>query len=561
MAKRDEPRLRRRPRFERYQYEEPVCAKSYQYDDERNQVTIEYYKSDDEPMRFARRGAFPSHRHRAPSPPPVQSERTPNKSHYLRVPSPPSINRNRSIGRDGRDQKWKAAQTLGYVPQNNRDLPLPDSAGSSVPTISFHVDPRPHESRARRSAHDWARTQAAGLHGETSDAPQIASPASSGVLGERAYQYEALGTLEFRLVCIMPKAMSTVKCRMVRASLTDPPPYIAISYAWGDADVKRSIQIDSVTIPVAIRLYGALDAIRKRGEEVLVWVDALSIDQQNHEERNQQVRLMTRIYAEATEMAIWLGPFENDSHIARRLLEDIAITDDEDIPTLLSSPDRRRGIDAVACLFQRDYWQRLWVVQEVFNAKAKRVYCGDSSGLPWGVYQRAADIFRRYKRELDLYDSANSVSRRKHVSGTSMSLSLSQALVYEGPNSLLDADTLDGLEEESLLTVLRACRRKLTSEPRDKIFGILGVLPEVVRKEFPVDYNLSIKAIYTNVVDFLLYTTERLDVICESIHFPKQTSIASLPSVSGTLSHTYFPFLKCLMAKSRSLASIRDPKD
>jgi hypothetical protein len=325
--------------------------------------------------------------------------------------------------------------------------------------------------------------------------------------------------------------MSPIKCEIIHSSLADPPPYIAISYAWGDTDDKRFIQIGNLNIPVAVSLFGALDAVRQRGEDVLVWVDALCIDQQNRDERSQQVRLMTQIYANATQVAIWLGPSADDSDLAMEFLKDIAIARDDpsEITALLSSPNRQRAVTAVACLFEREYWKRLWVTQEVFNAKTIKVHCGDST-LPWGIYKRAARIFQVHKRDLDSYFWANSTRKDKRRSGAQNFFSYSQALVYEGPNSLYDFGSLDGMGEESLLIVVRACRRKLASEPRDKIYGILGILPEHVRKEFPVDYNKSIKQIYTNVVDFLFNTTERIDVICESIHFPKQTSVAQLPS-------------------------------
>jgi hypothetical protein len=44
------------------------------------------------------------------------------------------------------------------------------------------------------------------------------------------------------------------------------------------------------------------------------------------------------------------------------------------------------------------------------------------------------------------------------------------------------------------------------------------------------DYNLSVKEVYTDVVYFLLTTTQRLDVICDSIHYPYQASSIFLPS-------------------------------
>jgi hypothetical protein len=94
-----------------------------------------------------------------------------------------------------------------------------------------------------------------------------------------------------------------------------------------------------------------------------------------------------------------------------------------------------------------------------------------------------------------------------------------------------------GIEERSLLEVLRACRRKLASDAKDKLYGILGVLPEEARKEFRADYSLSVKDVYTEVVDYLLKTTERLDVICDAIHFPVYTGSANLPSYVPDWSH------------------------
>jgi hypothetical protein len=74
------------------------------------------------------------------------------------------------------------------------------------------------------------------------------------------------------------------------------------------------------------------------------------------------------------------------------------------------------------------------------------------------------------------------------------------------------------------------CRRKLCADARDKVFGILGVLPEALRRDFPVNYSLSVKEVYVGVVDSILFTTQRLDVLCESVHYPPHTSSANLPT-------------------------------
>ncbi|KAJ8122854.1 hypothetical protein O1611_g9737 [Lasiodiplodia mahajangana] len=460
-----------------------------------------------------------------------QSRRS-QTSAFQTAPSPPPLNRNRSTGRDGRPSHITSTQRQREVRRDESVEAFqhltPDktrqSYGHATPhlriTPDIIVSEAPYD-----SDNSWTKSPTIKTHTGTAPPSNSSISLASGVLGEKTYQYEKLLPHEFRLVRLYSKKMSTVKCDIIHISLNDHPPYTAISYAWGDTDDRRQIYIGKVGIFVAASLFGALDAVRKREEDILVWVDALCIDQQNRDERGQQVQLMTEIYAKATRVAIWLGPSENDSQLAEEFLQDIVMreNDPKKITALLFSQAQQPALEAVTRLFQRDYWKRLWVVQEVFNAQAIMVYCGDSIGLHWGVYERAARIFQRHKKGLDLYFSAS----RRRLQG---SLDYSHALVYEGPNSLLDLDSVYGLGEASLLNVLRSCRRKLTNEPRDRVFGILGVLPAVVRQEFPANYNSSVKEIYTNVVDFLLSTTESLDILCESIHFLRQSSVFNLPS-------------------------------
>lgn len=135
--------------------------------------------------------------------------------------------------------------------------------------------------------------------------------------------------------------------------------------------------------------------------------------------------------------------------------------------------------------------------------------------------QRHACFNNRDLEEL-LPRTHNIVSRKQY--------SYPQILAYSGPGSLPELDSLVTLGDEALLEVLRACRRKLSSDPKDKVFGILGVLGKEVRDEFAVDYGKSVKEVFTDVVDFLLTTTDDLNVICEAIHFPVYTSSANLPT-------------------------------
>ncbi|PQE08062.1 hypothetical protein CJF32_00008147 [Rutstroemia sp. NJR-2017a WRK4] len=360
---------------------------------------------------------------------------------------------------------------------------------------------------------------------------------STRVLGKQGYQYRGLQDQEFRLVRIFPERKTMIKCEISHASLGDPPRYVAISYAWGDAGDTRKIELEGSLIPISVSLYGALEALRQKYESVLVWADALCIDQHNRDERTQQVRLMTGIYSTAESVAIWLGPEADDSALAIDLLRTVANQADspQKVSRLISSQVGKPDLAAVVSLFERDYWKRLWVVQEIFNARSITVYCG-STKHQWAVYQRASDAFSRHRGDLDYYFPVGRRGSRTQIISQNQ-FSYSQALVYQGPGSLPDLKSYMILQEGSLLEVLRACRRKITSDAKDKLYAILGVLPEETREEFRADYSLSVKDVYTEVVDYLLKTTERIDVICDAIHFPVHTSSANLPSFVPDWSH------------------------
>ena len=396
----------------------------------------------------------------------------------------------------------------------------------SIPIIKMPADSRPEPITVSKRA--WGKERPRQSSATSPDFPTATR--SAGGLGDKTYRYRSLGHREFRLVEILPAKMATIKCNILHFSLENPPRYVAVSYAWGDAGDVRRIQVEGVTIPVSVSLFGALQALRQRVNPVLVWVDALCIDQSNSDERTAQVQLMPSIYTVAESVAVWLGPDADDSALAMELLHEVTdrAESHSDVRSLLASMVGKRDLAAVIALFERDYWRRVWVVQEVHNARAITVYCG-SLKLPWAVFKLASHVFKRHRNDLDEFFPNWSNSGPRNTTSRHQ-FTYSQVLIYQGPASLPELPSHVGLGEDSLLDLLRVCRRKLAADPRDKVFSILGVLPDEIRSEFPPNYSLSVKEVYTDVVDFLMTTTERIDVICEAMHFPVMTSAQNLPS-------------------------------
>lgn len=351
------------------------------------------------------------------------------------------------------------------------------------------------------------------------------------------YQYYNVRGKDIRLLYLLPGTESMVKCEIIPASLKSHPKYMALSYAWGDPDDTAPIQVNGCRFDVTSNLHSALVALRKRHKHPLLWVDAVCINQQDKEEQSHQVSMMTQIYSQAKSVAIWLGLEADNSEHAITLLRDVSNTahDAKATNRLIASKENRMRFTALVDLFERDYWDRLWVVQEVLNARSVTVYCGNTS-LPWRVYVDASDAFKRHEEQLK--QCLPSTGNNKVIPLVSQQqFQYSVVLAFKGPASLERLRQEPDAEPISLLSVLCNCRLKLSSEPRDKVFGVLGILPQEFKYNFPPNYSASLREVYTNVVEFLLHATGRFDVICAAIHFPPNRSVTKLPSWVPDWSH------------------------
>ena len=138
-------------------------------------------------------------------------------------------------------------------------------------------------------------------------------------------------TASIRLLRIQPNPDETadVECQLVlypglglfstRAHL-----YEALSYVWGSASNPQSIRIDGHHFPVTANLHAALLCLRDAYLERLIWVDAICINQGDDAEKATQVQLMARIYAQARNVIVWLGPATPETSRALEVVQTFA---------------------------------------------------------------------------------------------------------------------------------------------------------------------------------------------------------------------------------------------
>ncbi|KAK0614931.1 heterokaryon incompatibility protein-domain-containing protein, partial [Bombardia bombarda] len=119
---------------------------------------------------------------------------------------------------------------------------------------------------------------------------------------------------EIRLLRVSPSRSKTdmVRCALFTASLDDKPKYWALSYVWGNAAITTPIYVDDRLFSATVNLEAALRHIRGTGvRELIIWVDAVCINQADLDERSSQVALMGAIYSGADLVEAWVGEDED----------------------------------------------------------------------------------------------------------------------------------------------------------------------------------------------------------------------------------------------------------
>lgn len=180
---------------------------------------------------------------------------------------------------------------------------------------------------------------------------------------------------QFRLLKLLPSKgfKDVIRCTIVHSYLQEKLEYEALSYVWGDPKITARIFIEGQPLDVTTNLEVALRYIRHNYHERVLWIDAICINQRDIAEKNHQVMQMRAIYLGAKQVLVWLGE-EGTAKRALKLCTDWKIYGDAAIRDFnnfkFGDLARISDDDFLAChdIFRgRAWWQRIWVVQEVYH--------------------------------------------------------------------------------------------------------------------------------------------------------------------------------------------------
>jgi hypothetical protein len=111
-----------------------------------------------------------------------------------------------------------------------------------------------------------------------------------------------------------PGSDAAINYTLFHTSLREARSFIALSYCWGDHTLKHQLAVNGRMMYVTESLATALINIQSGEEDILLWADAICINQKDAIEKTTQVQLMRDIYRTASQVIIWLGQSTPDTY-------------------------------------------------------------------------------------------------------------------------------------------------------------------------------------------------------------------------------------------------------
>ncbi|KAF1966795.1 hypothetical protein BU23DRAFT_485692 [Bimuria novae-zelandiae CBS 107.79] len=274
--------------------------------------------------------------------------------------------------------------------------------------------------------------------------------------------YDELRADQFRMLCLSPVADCNDPIHVDLETYDDNncPEYKFTSYAWGGEDGDSSLQspvyVDEYwdVLLQTKNCWSLLQYLRPRRGIRLVWLDAICIDQSNTRERDAQVVKMGDIYRNCSRVVVYLG-------------KDVAqiVSDTSERSTI----PRRFSLDEVVDkftdasidpqkLFQLQYFTRVWIIQELLLPPGAIIPLNSFEFLVTRLTPGRLEAKWQAKQAKEL--GSESISDWDSTGA---------------PWFQYAAGGADEIEQ-GIWGILQHTWSSHTSDARDKIFGVLGLI-------------------------------------------------------------------------------------
>ncbi|PMD30182.1 HET-domain-containing protein [Hyaloscypha variabilis F] len=310
-----------------------------------------------------------------------------------------------------------------------------------------------------------------------------------------------------RLIELQPSRdpAASIQCRLIHTSFSSNSlrdifsHYTALSYVWGCPDKVKTIWIDGRPLKITESLFSALHDLRDETRPFSVWADAICINQINNEEKMMQIRIMGKIYANAMNTILYLGPAAPESVECQCIK---AIRDG----------NRVDGMQMIERVLSKEWFNRVWVFQELVFSNNPWVQCG-TMRVKWEKICSVVDEIRIGTLKATQREKLTVCSRMKTAWDDHRRLHNDQLKPYNGWSNEQD-------EVQDMLALLRARRGMGVTDPRDMVFAHTGFAAHThmydansgtrLDPDLEADYSKSCADVYLSAARHIMKTRTQL---------------------------------------------------
>ena len=327
--------------------------------------------------------------------------------------------------------------------------------------------------------------------------------------------YPLNGANTIRLIKLVPGNQDEpLRGSLFEVDLDTAGPYIALSYVWGsdrkpsvletpegnipitsslnDA-LKRLRSMNETPVPSKVNpfmtegLYSAMKHMQSNHDPLIIWADAVCINQEDNQEKSQQIRLMSQIYKLALYVAVYLGKEADNSHLAIQLLGKLALANIGlgGLEAAGLPPTLAKEWESVASLLDRPWFRRVWIIQEFIVGAQVAMICGEIV-TGWEVYCTAFMMAKVFNVTWQDSDYRGSEGPRKLSR-----LNALNAIIRIG-RERIQSSVLEHGKKSPLLTLLKLFSVTEATQPRDHLFALLGLASDTEDKSFDPDYEVPL---------------------------------------------------------------------
>lgn len=334
------------------------------------------------------------------------------------------------------------------------------------------------------------------------------------------HQYLPLGHRHIRLLKAWRddnKLPAELRCEYLLAPLDElHVTYTAISYVWGDPTAVSQILCsnDCGYLSLTSSASDILNAIVEARVPGYIWIDQLCINQEDKQEKADQVRIMGEIFASANNVIAWLGAPTADSNMATRFVvtlfnamkklasRNTSITADSLCQNTGCGHPSPNWL-ALRNFLKRPWFERLWIVQEIIMASGEMILlCGNFS-ITWDTLAKVVVTIE-----------TNGLSRLI-LQNTDEGEDDSDA-----PGGLLNTACVHAMKKMrsmrqpiDLQSALIYCLRFKATDPRDKLFALLGLATDANDPVLRPNYTASVREVFTASSRYMMTTNKSLRIL------------------------------------------------